>query len=464
MDDVARGCCVTALLLFAWLGGTSVAADKSTTARRAERDEARDRQSIELAKAIMADDPKFRELIPGADPDAIIFISYNNDKYDLSLLDIATLLGAEEVIVALMGAGARRGNSCDVGYLITASFPLNSILPEFTTRRAGLPRIVAGQATQSCYLAAPYRKAAKPSDQPLLDAIVDGKLAAVRTSLSRGADKNARETRLPGQVVWPGRTALMVALIERQLAIAEFLIRGGVDLNAKAAIASRWGGVDGIDALKITIDLNQPEILTLLLQLGANASAVDEDGNLAVHAAASNGDVAFLRALLGDDPHLDAKTTMVNRNKSGESALVLAVRSHRPEAVAFLIERGKQLYGSDFLEYGGAGAVDEALTLRVTASQDTSEINSLRRKAGEILVMLLKGGADATFKDKEDRTVLMRAIQAGFELSVIRSILDSKPQIAAVDRRGKNAYAFARDRSDADKLKTLLDIARRRSK
>src|SRR5262249_11421544 len=156
----------------------------------------------------------------------------------------------------------------------------------------------------------PYRKAAKPSDQPLLDAIVKGNLAAVRKALSRGADKNAREVKLPGQVVWPGRTALMIALIERRIEIAESLIMSGADLNAKAAIASRWGGIDGIDATKIAVDLKQLEILRLLLQSGADASAVDENGNLAVHEAASNGDIAFLRTLLGDDPRLKAKTAI----------------------------------------------------------------------------------------------------------------------------------------------------------
>jgi ankyrin repeat protein len=463
--DVARRCCSTALFIvaIAWPIGDAGSAEKAVASRTPPRDEVRDRQTIKLAKAIMAGDPKFRELVSSADPNAVIFINYKNEQYDLSLLTIATLLGAEDVIAALVEAGARRGYSCDFGYLITASLPLNSILPEFTTRRVGHPRIMTGQAALSCFLAAPYRKATNPFDQPLLDAIVKGNLAAVRKALSRGMDKNARELKLPGQVVWPGRTALMIALIERRFDIAESLIKSGADVNAKAAIGSRWGGVDGIDAMKIAIALKHPEILKLLLQNGAEASSVDERGNLAVHEAASRGDVTFLRELLAENPRLSARTTIVARNKSGELPLVLAVRSHRPEAVAFLIGRGKELYGSDFLEYWGSGALDEALTLRFVASQDASETDEARIKAGEILTMLLKNGADASFKDEDGRTILMRAIQVGFDLSVIRSVLQGRPQIEASDRDGNNAYFFAKERSDATELKALLDSSRERS-
>src|SRR5258708_9991498 len=252
---------VTAILVlaFEWTNFPLAAADKPVPGAATLRNEARDRQSIELAKAIMADDPKFRDALVGADPNAVIYINYRNEKYDLSLLTIATLLGAKEVIAALTEAGARIGESCEIGHLTTVSGPLNSILPEFTSRRAALPRIMTGQAELSCYLSAPYRKAARPSDQPLIDAIVTGRLEAVRRALARGADKNAREVKLPGKIVWPGRTALMIALIERRPGITEFLVKSGADVNGKAAVASKWGGSDGIDALKIAVNLKQRE-------------------------------------------------------------------------------------------------------------------------------------------------------------------------------------------------------------
>jgi hypothetical protein len=47
-------------------------------------------------------------------------------------------------------------------------------------------------------------------------------------------------------------------------------------------------------------------------------------------------------------------------------------------------------------------------------------------------------------------------------LDVIKSVLDAKPQIDAVDRTGKDAYSFTRDRGDADQVKTLLDGHRMR--
>jgi ankyrin repeat protein len=109
----------------------------------------------------------------------------------------------------------------------------------------------------------------------------------------------------------------------------------------------------------------------------------------------------------------------------------------------------------------GSGAVDKALTPRFVASQDPSEIDEVRSKAGEILAMLLKGGADASFKDENGRTVLMRAIQDGFDLDVIKSVLDGNPQVDVVDRSGKDAYTLARDRGDAKELEMLLNATRK---
>ncbi|MBR1281318.1 ankyrin repeat domain-containing protein [Bradyrhizobium sp. AUGA SZCCT0177] len=440
--------------------GEVAAADKAVVSKERPRDEAQDRQSIELAKAIMSADPKFRDLIAGADPNAVIFINYQNEKYDLSLLTMATLLGDKEVITALIEAGARRGESCNIRHLVPVSLAFNTILPEFTNRRAALPRIMTGQAAMSCFLAEPYRKAVKRSDQALLDAVVGGSVEKVKRALSRGADRNAREQKLPGTVVWPGRTALMIALIERKPDIAELLIKAGADVNAKAAIASRWGGVDGIDALKIAINLKQGQIFKSLLQHGADATALDEGGNLAVHEAAARGDTPSLQALLANGAQLKAKDAIIARNKSGETPLVLAVRSHRPEAVAYLAGRGKELYGSDFLEYWGNGAIDEALTLRFVASDDASEKDRVTRKAGEILQILLKNGADSSFMGENGRTILMRAIETGFDLGVIQSVLDGKPQLNVLDRDGKDAYSFIQSRDDGKELKSLLDRAR----
>ena len=49
----------------------------------------------------------------------------------------------------------------------------------------------------------------------------------------------------------------------------------------------------------------------------------------------------------------------------------------------------------------------------------------------------------------------MRAIQEGFGLDAVQSILDGKPQIDAVDRTGKNACSYAHDRNDAKVLNIL---------
>jgi hypothetical protein len=54
----------------------------------------------------------------------------------------------------------------------------------------------------------------------------------------------------------------------------------------------------------------------------------------------------------------------------------------------------------------------------------------------------------------------MRALDAGFDVTAIRSILGRKPQLEAVDRDGKDAYSVAASREDAAQLKVLLDDTR----
>jgi ankyrin repeat protein len=461
MTLARRIVCVLAIMAIAASGsGGLFRAAQGAPATKPPRNEAKDRRSIELAKAIMSGDRGFKELIAGADPNAEIFIDYQGQRHDVSLLTMATLLGDREVVKALIDAGVRRGPSCEIGHLVAASFPLNSILPQFTDRRAGLPSIMEGQAAMSCFLAAPYREAAVRSDQKLLDAVAAGDLKAVKRAVARGGHSNARERKLPGNVVWPGRSILMMALIEGRPDVAEFLISIGADVKAKAAIASRWGGVDGIDALKIAVHLEQRTILSSLLRHGADPAAVDEAGNRAVHEAAAAGDAETLSILLAESRRLDAKSSIIARNASGQTPLVLAVRSHRLEAVAQIVRRGKETYGGDFLEYWGSAAIDEALTLRLVGSLSAVEIEGTRRGAGTILSFLLENGADASMKDGQGRTILMRALDAGFDVTAIRSILGRKPQLEAVDRDGKDAYSVAASREDAAQLKVLLDDTR----
>jgi hypothetical protein len=57
----------------------------------------------------------------------------------------------------------------------------------------------------------------------------------------------------------------------------------------------------------------------------------------------------------------------------------------------------------------------------------------------------------------------MRVIQEGFDLDVIKSVLDGNPQVDVVDRSGKDAHALARGRGDARELEMLLDARRKKT-
>ena len=65
---------------------------------------------------------------------------------------------------------------------------------------------------------------------------------------------------------------------------------------------------------------------------------------------------------------------------------------------------------------GGVGR----LGVEDLADAADARLVEVTRKAGEILQILLKNGADSSFKGEDGRTILMRAIETGFDLGVIQ--------------------------------------------
>ena len=115
-----------------------------------------------------------------------------------------------------------------------------------------------------------------PPVPPLLVSLESDDLDGVRAALEAGAD--------PSQVDANGRTALMVAAQHASPAALEALLAHGADVD--------WRAADGTTALMLALrHAGTPEVPLLLLNAGADPSAVDAAGHDVLHYADQNSAV-----------------------------------------------------------------------------------------------------------------------------------------------------------------------------
>jgi uncharacterized protein len=154
-------------------------------------------------------------------------------------------------------------------------------------------------------------------DQILWKAAFNGKVDAVKTALSQGADVNVRKG---------GWTVLMRVAGEGHTEIAQLLLAHAADPNAK--------GFGGETALTIAAEHGHIEILKALLTKGADVNAKTEHGNTALHYGSEFGHRDVVKILL------DAGADLNQKDQDGETALAIAMRKNHAEIVQLLKNAG----------------------------------------------------------------------------------------------------------------------------
>jgi len=254
------------------------------------------------------------------------------------------------------------------------------------------------------------------TDEGLHRAIDAGHLAAVRMMLAEGvaATGGTITANSPSLHLHHAITASI-----RDLAIVEALLDGGADVN----------GLDrrGVTALRYAVARHVDDsFVRFLLERGATVER-GEGAWGALHEAAWAGRIDLMTLLLEHGADLNATTS------DGRTALTLAAFSQKPEALAFLLERGADPNAGEFTPLMAAATKNDvpALEALVAAGADRQQ----------------KGASphikDCTPRTAQEHAELARALQAVAHL-------------AKLDNAGFASLQAALEADDVDAVRDLI--------
>jgi len=160
----------------------------------------------------------------------------------------------------------------------------------------------------------------------LISAAARGDVEVLNALLTRGADPNVKDKR--------GYTALSHATEAMYEDVVDALLnRPELDTNSR--------GLNARPVLLAYVWRDDKERVEKLLAHGADVSAVDADGDTALHGAAKSGNVEIMRLLLdkGANPN--------STNRQGGTPLMWVAVFGHDEAARFLLSRGADAWLKD---------------------------------------------------------------------------------------------------------------------
>lgn len=201
-----------------------------------------------------------------------------------------------------------------------------------------------------------------------------------------------------------GVTPLIVAAKAGHSAVCAVLLRNGADIGNRVADTEET-------ALHFAASRNHGTVASELLAAGASVDMVDQLGNSALHKAAAKGHVALLRKMFT----MRSKgllAALLHKNKSGETALHVALRNASNKASDTALEIINRVPGSDDNELRING---EYIINAQTADKTTPLMLAAAGGFVGVVRALLDRGALLELKDEASNTALLWACQRGHD-------------------------------------------------
>jgi ankyrin repeat protein len=237
--------------------------------------------------------------------------------------------------------------------------------------------------------------AAAGVEHPLVEAVKNGNIDAVRAMVAKRADVNAAEV--------DGTTALHWAAHFDNLAAADLLIRAGANVKA----ANRYG----VTPLWLACINGSEAMVEKLLGAGADPNTTMPEGDTALMTAARTGNVGAVKALLRRGAVVNAREAW-----KGQTALMWAAAGNNAAAVLALIEAGADIQArtkykpQPLARTGGIGREAERSSDVTRQAGLTALHFAVRAGATDAVKALLKAGATVRDVSSDGTGVLVLAI------------------------------------------------------
>jgi uncharacterized protein len=341
--------------------------------------------------------------------------------------------GYKEIVNLLLARGAQVNAQTEDGTaLMQAVTSGHAEIMKILLAAGADVKAVHRMGDQALIMAAEQRSYSKPAAVPNAE--------IVELLLAHGADPNAR-----GE--WK-RTALMLA---NTAAKVKLLVAKGAEID----VTDEYGQT----ALMQAASRGEPEVVSALLDSGANVNATDNKGLNALLYSLDDENIAHgedhktlpARRLEAARRILLSKSLDVNtQNADGETALMRAVRLENVDAIKLLLARGADVNRSDVfgdtastIAYAKSNVeIETLLPLPLSKRQPANVLNAMLRAAIEKkdepkVKELLAAGADPNHEygisyhhKKIKRTVLILAAGVGHP-GIVQALLNKGANVSA---------------------------------
>lgn len=257
-------------------------------------------------------------------------------------------------------------------------------------------------------------------DTALGVAILHGNLAVAERLLALGADPHPRVNGMSAlrAAIHGGHAAVLQALLERDVEVNERIDVDGKTGVSLVMLAARW----------------QPSLVRLLLRRDdIQLDAVDGSGNTALMHAVWGGSETIVKLVAARGGQID------HRNNEGKSAWRLAFESNSRSLMRVLLEAGAGI-DQEFSVEDGATALTEAI--------DNGDVEMAR--------WLLQQGADPNWVGELAWTPLREALWAPRSVEMMRLLLENGADARAGEDRGLGVLATAAGDGDEDAIALLM--------
>ncbi len=286
-------------------------------------------------------------------------------------------------------------------------------------------------------------------DAPLLEAIKQGDVPAVKSLLAKNASIEATDPK--------GRTPLMLAVLAENAELVQLFLEKGADLGAK--------DTDGQSARSLALKLQNDQLVAILDKAG-----IERDPQKSFFKAVRENDLPGVKRALEKGADVNARTD------GGRTALILVAGNERATGLmSFLLEHGAQVNAVDA---SGQSALDslrgyaehrnKRLLEAKGASPDARRLNEALREGvekqeAEVVATLLKKKADPNHVGEyKSRSVLMVAAEKG-NPEIVNYLLASgaNPNVGTSigdyeDRLGMTPLFFALMQGHLEVVKALI--------